>query len=124
MSRRRKKRSPVGMIVLMTMLALLALLVVYRFVSLGMADTADASPSPVPTDAAPTPTPYEEHLESGVIIRPLQTPTPAPGTTPAPTEPGTTPTSAPIPTPESAVIIDNQGALEIILPDDMESDGF
>lgn len=113
MSRKKKKKSSAGLIVFLLLFVVLVLLLALRAFDVITVTNPD-----------PTPTPYEEHLDSGVIIRPLQSPELDVD------EMSDTEAQAPVPAtqtteePQGAIILENQGALEIILPEDMESNGF
>ncbi len=109
--RRRKRKSSAGLIVLLLMLAILALLVALRAF-----DVIGAK--------QPEPTPFVEEFESGMVIRTEQSPeVESPANTAAP-RPSATPTPQPAEESQGAVILEEQGALEILLPEDMESGGF
>lgn len=116
MSRRKKKRkSAAGLIVLLLMLLILGLLLAMRAFSL----VGTTSPDPTPEV-----TPYEEHYESGVIIRPLQSPVLETDDHTVSVAPTTVPTSSPEEANQGAYILEDHGELEIIIPEDMDSDGF
>ena len=121
MSRKRKKSSPLGLVVLVLLLVLVAGLVVLRVIS----DKPD-----ILGDKATSVTPVPGEENSSVDITATAAPAlPAESTespvTPAPT-PSPTPSPTPVPTntPQPPVILDNQGELEIFIPDDLISDGF
>ena len=113
MSRRKKKKSRAGLVVFLLLFVVLALLLALRAFDVITVSSPD-----------PTPTPYEEHLDSGVIIRPLQSPELDEDELPS------VPTASPVPTPQAveepqgAVILEQHGELEILVPEDMDSDGF
>lgn len=113
MSRRRKKASLVGRIVLIMLLALLAVLIALRYFS--------HSPETLPEGTAPATDAPE------VIVTPAPTPETATSDTttiPVTAAPAATAAPASTPTPQPVVVLENQGDLEIVIPEDMESDGF
>ena len=120
MSRRRKKKSPLGGIVLVVLLILLAGFIVYRFLSYD--PTMDSEKN---GETTLTPNGESSALDISATAAPSLPPdtsvnTPSPVPTPTPV---ITPTPVPTPTPRPAVILENEGELEIIIPDEMESDG-
>ena len=113
MSRRKKKKSRAGLIVLLLLFVALALVLALR--------AFDVIPIASPD---PTPTPYEEHYDSGVIIRPLQSPELNEEELSDPSAQTPAPTAQPAEGPQEAYILENQGELEIIVPEGMDSAGF
>lgn len=98
MSRKRKKKKSSGALVLVfvLLLVLLAALVALKFLGIGRAVPAEPSATPAAVETSPE-----------------ATEVPAASPTPTPMQPV-----------EAPVILENQGELEIIIPEDMESDGF
>ena len=113
MSRRKKKKSRAGLIVLLLLFVALALVLALR--------AFDVIPIASPD---PTPTTYEEHFGDGGIIRPLQTPESDGNELPDPSAQTPAPGAQPAEGPQEAIILENHGDLEIILPEGMESGGF
>ena len=119
--RRRKKTSPLGWVILVLLLVLVAGLVVLRV----MSDRPDALPekadteTPSPGGESPVVDIYATAAPAPTTAEPEKNDDPAPTSTPTPTvSPSPTPTAPP------AIILENDGELEIVIPDEMDSDGF
>ena len=101
------------------------LLILAALLSVKYLDASGAfAPKPYPTTyptATPGPT-FEITTESGVVIRTEVTPAPriTPTPSPEPTPEGAVPTEVPPP----VVVIENQGSLEILIPEELDSEGF
>lgn len=105
---KKKKKNSAGLflVLLVLLLALVALLGLKFF-------TNQDSPAPEVEPAAP--------IETTSVPDPVE-PTPAAVTAAPVAEAAPTPT--PMQPAEAPVILENQGDLEIIIPDDMDSEGF
>lgn len=112
---KKKRKSTAGrlIVLLILLLSLAGLLALKYFTS-----------QPAAAPAAPAPTEFfEEYLDSGVIIRPAQA-TQTEMTSQSAPAPTKAPVQQPAEEPQGAVILQNQGDLEIIIPEGMESAGF
>ena len=112
----KKKTNPAGrFLVLLILLLMLAALLAVKYFGIGPG-AAPASDS-VSDPSAPSETDSQgvAYLSGDEPDIPAETPTP----TPPPTLPPATPEAI-----QEPIILENQGNIEIIIPEDMESEGF
>lgn len=115
MKKRRKKKNTGGLILLLLLFVLLAVMLVLRFLVANSEAPSQADPVENEAISPVESTPVLAGVENTESI---DTAVETPASTPAPT---LTPVQE---TAQPPVVLENEGELEIIIPDEMEQDGF
>ena len=109
--KKRRKKNTGGLILLLLLFVLLAVMLVLRFLAVGSEAPSQAVPSENETVTPAENTPDLSNAENPESVdKAVQTPAP----TLAPVQ-----ETAPPP-----VVLENEGEIEIIIPDEMDQDGF